>query len=650
MCSAEAPRSYCGLAPDVFCATFYSYKGGVGRTLALANVAAHLAQKGRRILVVDLDLEAPGLTTLPPFREAAGRPGMVDFVTSYLSSGSVPEASDFIHRCEVVQETGFDSQLGAGRSFNIDVMPAGVDDEGYADRLYRIDWNQLYAERQGFLLMENLRAAWQEAGYDYVLIDSRTGHTDVGGICTRQLPDAVVAVFFPNEQNLVGLRRIVEGVRTGGGRPQPIELLFTASRVPRLDDEHGHLGRWLERFQQELGYGDDRLEVVEHYDSLMLLNQALFVLDRPRSGLAEQYRNVAASLARLNVEDPDGALDYLAQFADARAPARLAALDRGEIDPSGRLDRIQRHHFGDSVVQFALARAYYRIRSLPKAAEACDLAITGGGATGTDGKVPSTLLASAHRLRLKILTELGRHEEAVQDARAILDQPEASSTMLVDAVLALAGADPAALVEPLRFRAIESASARTLLQLADRLAALPPMRNIAADIAERAVTKAADEAESRPFDPSEVQLVLIAAGRFQSAIRAVEAHGGPADIQTVFNTAIAHWGLDGRPDHAHFHEAARLFDQGLGTPEEANWQQCRALTCAVLGDLVRMDAAAERAVQLIRGLRRREFSCWTYRYETQVEFERQVAAIVSYGKREGPPPDVVAGSAHNHPL
>src|SRR5512134_20337 len=41
--------------------TFYSYKGGVGRSMALANVAALLAKWGRRVLVVDWDLEAPGL-------------------------------------------------------------------------------------------------------------------------------------------------------------------------------------------------------------------------------------------------------------------------------------------------------------------------------------------------------------------------------------------------------------------------------------------------------------------------------------------------------------------------------------------------------------------------------------------------------------
>jgi len=41
--------------------TFYSWKGGVGRTLAVANTAVQLARSGRSVLMIDWDLEAPGL-------------------------------------------------------------------------------------------------------------------------------------------------------------------------------------------------------------------------------------------------------------------------------------------------------------------------------------------------------------------------------------------------------------------------------------------------------------------------------------------------------------------------------------------------------------------------------------------------------------
>ncbi len=49
--------------------TFYSYKGGVGRTLALGNVAWEAALRGKRVVVIDFDLEAPGMPKLIPFRD-----------------------------------------------------------------------------------------------------------------------------------------------------------------------------------------------------------------------------------------------------------------------------------------------------------------------------------------------------------------------------------------------------------------------------------------------------------------------------------------------------------------------------------------------------------------------------------------------------
>ena len=66
--------------------TFYSFKGGTGRTMALANVAWILAANGKRVLIADWDLESPGLHRFfQPFMDAnvGERPGIVDFVRRY---------------------------------------------------------------------------------------------------------------------------------------------------------------------------------------------------------------------------------------------------------------------------------------------------------------------------------------------------------------------------------------------------------------------------------------------------------------------------------------------------------------------------------------------------------------------------------------
>jgi len=61
--------------------TFYSYKGGTGRSMALANIACILAEqqtvaRGKGVLMIDWDLEAPGLHRYFGGRLATSRLGI----------------------------------------------------------------------------------------------------------------------------------------------------------------------------------------------------------------------------------------------------------------------------------------------------------------------------------------------------------------------------------------------------------------------------------------------------------------------------------------------------------------------------------------------------------------------------------------------
>jgi tetratricopeptide (TPR) repeat protein len=198
------------------------------------------------------------------------------------------------------------------------VMPAGRRDKDYHLALSRLDWRKLYEDCEGFLFFEDLKAQWeQEYKPDYVLIDSRTGHSDVKGICTRQLPDAVVMLFFPNEQNLIGLRAVCQEIHRERehGLKKDIQLHFVPSNVPDLDDEHGLLQRQLKAFTNELGMHSRipslKTLVIHRHESLGMLEQPVFVLQRPKSRLSREYRRIVRSLIMENLIDRDGALFYL---------------------------------------------------------------------------------------------------------------------------------------------------------------------------------------------------------------------------------------------------------------------------------------------------------------------------------------------------
>ena len=223
----------------------------------------------------------------------------MEYVARYLDTDVAPDVREFIGVSPAVD--------------NLLVMPSGAAQTGYASNFGKIDWQALYAERDGYLLFEDLKEQWrQEIKADYVLIDSRTGYTDTGGICTRQLPDAVTVLFFPNEQNLRGLTKVIADIRSEANPPRnkQIELHFVMSNVPDLDDEDEILTGIKQRFQSGLEFEEEPL-VVHRYDSLSLLNQTAFVRDRPKSRLAREYRDVGNRIVRENLEDRDGAMHFI---------------------------------------------------------------------------------------------------------------------------------------------------------------------------------------------------------------------------------------------------------------------------------------------------------------------------------------------------
>ena len=171
--------------------TFYSYKGGVGRTLALANAAAVLASWGYHVLCVDWDLEAPGLPRF--FDDLMPSPadeGLVELISAFDDG----RALDWRRHVAAVELPD-----AAGR---LDVMSAGRADSSYVARVQDLDWAGLYERGLGAYL-EKLRTQWKEA-YDFIFVDSRTGLTDIGGVCTIQLPDILLVLFTANHQSLEG--------------------------------------------------------------------------------------------------------------------------------------------------------------------------------------------------------------------------------------------------------------------------------------------------------------------------------------------------------------------------------------------------------------------------------------------------------------
>ena len=280
--------------------TFYSFKGGVGRTQALVNVGAVLAKQNKKVLLVDFDLEAPGLDSVEGLQIDKKRPGIVDFITDYRQSkGVVPELSGYISHAVVRVASTPKKNL-----VKLDVMLAGAPND-YRRRLVEIDWASLYKEEEGGQLFEDLRSQWKSEAYDYVLIDSRTGFTDVAGICTMQLPDCVVLVMQPNLANENGILKVYESLSQQAYKR---DMFIVVSNITTIDDEEFVLESMFRRIKSK-----SNLDMYPVYrtESLGLMGNSVVAIARPTSRIANEYLNIASRSTIDNYCDPDIALLWI---------------------------------------------------------------------------------------------------------------------------------------------------------------------------------------------------------------------------------------------------------------------------------------------------------------------------------------------------
>lgn len=189
---------------------FFSIKGGVGRSTAMAAAAWALAESGRRVLVLDMDLESPGLSSsiLPADR----RPkfGITDWLVEDLVDNGDAVLGDMVAT----------SQLS--HNGDIHVVPAhGVDPGEYIAKLGRA-WmpkptadgrREPWAQR----LQRLIGALEARLKPDVVLIDSRAGIDEVASACVTDLGATCVLLFaIDGEQTWSGYRVLFRHWRRAG--------------------------------------------------------------------------------------------------------------------------------------------------------------------------------------------------------------------------------------------------------------------------------------------------------------------------------------------------------------------------------------------------------------------------------------------------
>lgn len=304
--------------------TFYSYKGGVGRTMALANVSIILARWGYRTLIIDWDLEAPGLEMffkpyIKGIKSIKSKPGILDILTSLGTKDRTP----------IKWQDCIIPILIENSSNVLHLLTAGKRDNNYSERLRNFNLDDFYGNFNGGIHIENLRSQFLER-YDFVLIDSRTGVTDFGGICTIQLPDILVLLFTPTEQSIDGVLDIAKrSVKAQLDIPFDRLKLITLPIPTRIDKtEYEMTNKWISKISKQLSEimndwipkAVSKVEFIQlakiPYVPFFSYGEQLPVIEQSRndtSGLHYAYENLASLLSN-NLEKIELLIENRTQY------------------------------------------------------------------------------------------------------------------------------------------------------------------------------------------------------------------------------------------------------------------------------------------------------------------------------------------------
>jgi tetratricopeptide (TPR) repeat protein/MinD-like ATPase involved in chromosome partitioning or flagellar assembly len=187
--------------------------------MAVANVAWILASNGKRVLTVDWDLEAPGLHRYyAPFltdKDLTGSEGLIDLLIEFrdaTATGHAGVGDDNWHESYAdISSYVISLDWDFPRGGTLDLLPSGRQGASYSARINSFDWEEFYERRGGGVFLEAVKEKMR-ADYDYVLIDSRTGVSDTSGICTVQMPDAVVVCYTLNNQGVKGSAAVAHSI------------------------------------------------------------------------------------------------------------------------------------------------------------------------------------------------------------------------------------------------------------------------------------------------------------------------------------------------------------------------------------------------------------------------------------------------------
>lgn len=196
--------------------SFYSYKGGVGRTIALIETAYNLASAGKRVLLLDLDVEAPSLHNI--FYEKVNdeingvKYGIIEYLYRKVVQGSENvRINDIFCPLQLKNVSGEIFVMPALKSMNKD----------YVYQIERLQTQQIQEED---VFSEIFAYVKKELNVDIILIDTRAGFNQWGSLSLLTLSNQVIFIAYPNNENIEGLNMALQLMQNIGKKRYAVAM------------------------------------------------------------------------------------------------------------------------------------------------------------------------------------------------------------------------------------------------------------------------------------------------------------------------------------------------------------------------------------------------------------------------------------------
>ena len=242
--------------------SIHSYRGGTGKSNTTANLAATLAKYGKRVAVVDTDIQSPGIHVLFGLQEDQANVSLNDYLWG---------------RCSI-KEVAYDvtSVLGplADKGGKVFLVPSSTRAEDIA-RVLREGYDIEY-------LSQGLQALVQELDLDYLLVDTHPGLNEET-LLSISVSDILLLILRPDAQDYQGTAVTVDVAR----KLKVPDLFMVVNKVPQFFD--------LDELKAKIEdtYSVDVVGVLPHSDEMMVLaSSGLFVVSHPDDPVSETFEKI----------------------------------------------------------------------------------------------------------------------------------------------------------------------------------------------------------------------------------------------------------------------------------------------------------------------------------------------------------------------